>query len=240
MGNRICSVENCGNSHKGHGYCGRHYQRFVKYGSVELPERLRPTCSGPACDRTLDPIQNRSGLCLSHYKQQSQGKPLTPLRIATKDLGRPSHCQVENCGRPHKARGYCKTHDLQVRSGGSPKDIKVYSLNTECLIGSCTTLPIANGYCAKHNYSLVSRWAFYGMTLAEARGMYESQAQACAICSTPSNLECLVVDHDHSCCRRGSCGACVRGLLCSSCNLGLGNFRDDSTRLKSAIRYLSI
>lgn len=34
----------------------------------------------------------------------------------------------------------------------------------------------------------------------------------------------FAVDHDHACCNGGtSCGRCVRGILCSSCNMSLGH-----------------
>lgn len=59
----------------------------------------------------------------------------------------------------------------------------------------------------------------------------------CWICKTNDGKH---IDHDHSCCsEQGSCGKCVRGILCSGCNTGLGLFKDDSKRLANAIEYLA-
>ena len=42
------------------------------------------------------------------------------------------------------------------------------------------------------------------------------------------------VDHDHDCCAEaGSCGACVRGLLCGRCNQVLGLLEEDPRLLPS-------
>lgn len=50
----------------------------------------------------------------------------------------------------------------------------------------------------------------------------------CVICGTSGPL---VVDHDH---KTGQ----VRGMLCSSCNCGLGHFKDDPLLLEFAAQYL--
>jgi hypothetical protein len=47
------------------------------------------------------------------------------------------------------------------------------------------------------------------------------------------------VDHDHACCPSSkSCGKCVRGLLCSRCNVALGMCDDSPDRLRALLRYL--
>ncbi len=88
---------------------------------------------------------------------------------------------------------------------------------------------------AKHlrNYGVTPEW--YAETLA-------SQGGGCAICNTPecSTGRRFAIDHDHRCCPdpATSCGKCVRGLLCSSCNVGIGKLGDDATRLQAAAAYL--
>ena len=69
---------------------------------------------------------------------------------------------------------------------------------------------------------------------------FNEQNGVCAICkTTPQSGKHLTVDHDHSCCNSEmSCGQCLRGLLCRSCNTGLGGFSDSIENLKRAIVYL--
>lgn len=48
------------------------------------------------------------------------------------------------------------------------------------------------------------------------------------------------IDHDHLCCSGSwSCGKCVRGLLCSNCNTGIGLFKDNQILLLESIKYLN-
>lgn len=54
----------------------------------------------------------------------------------------------------------------------------------------------------------------------------------------------LVVDHDHTCCpsTSKSCGQCVRGLICRSCNSAVGMIRNDAevaTRMALYLRMRS-
>lgn len=81
----------------------------------------------------------------------------------------------------------------------------------------------------------------YGVTPEWYWEQLAKQGGGCAICHTP---ECdtgsrFSVDHDHDCCSKMPlCGSCVRGLLCRSCNVGLGNLRDSIDTLLSAVLYL--
>jgi hypothetical protein len=81
----------------------------------------------------------------------------------------------------------------------------------------------------------------YNLNSEDYEAMYEKQNGCCAICTLPESEQRrnLDIDHDRSCCPgRESCGKCVRGLLCESCNKLLGLSKDDATILSYAIRYL--
>jgi len=62
----------------------------------------------------------------------------------------------------------------------------------------------------------------YNLSVEDYWKLFDKQGGVCAICGTPPRTRNLHVDHDHACCKgRISCGACVRGLLCSRCNTKL-------------------
>lgn len=71
----------------------------------------------------------------------------------------------------------------------------------------------------------------YGITVDEYRKMEAKQNRCCAICGGKNGLRSLGVDHDHETKK-------VRGLLCNSCNSGLGMFKDNIKLLAKAIVYL--
>jgi len=79
----------------------------------------------------------------------------------------------------------------------------------------------------------------YGVSPEQYAEMHASQGGLCAICGEPEmarvnhtrQVRRLCIDHDHS---TGK----IRSLLCSRCNHGIGNFRDDPKRLAAAIAYL--
>lgn len=77
----------------------------------------------------------------------------------------------------------------------------------------------------------------HGMTPEQRQALIDSQSGCCAICGRGGVP--LGIDHDHTCCP-GSYGClnCVRGALCSSCNVALGHMKDDPRILQNAILYL--
>ena len=78
---------------------------------------------------------------------------------------------------------------------------------------------------ASRKYSLKK---LYGMSFAAFEQMAEAQGHCCKICKEAKPLH---VDHDHY-------TGVVRGLLCRTCNTGLGDFKDRPDLLWRAFEYL--
>lgn len=79
----------------------------------------------------------------------------------------------------------------------------------------------------------------YNISLEDYNALLDAQDGGCAICGVaPTHGRALKVDHDHKCCAQGSCGKCVRGLLCNRCNLSIGKFEDNASLLRAAADYL--
>ena len=84
---------------------------------------------------------------------------------------------------------------------------------------------------SKSRYSKVKKT--YGLEPEEYNNLLKRQQHKCAICGVDeADLKMrLHVDHDH---KNGH----VRGLLCTNCNVGLGNFKDSQEFLLYALLYL--
>jgi Recombination endonuclease VII len=71
----------------------------------------------------------------------------------------------------------------------------------------------------------------YRTSLEEYEQLLVRQNGACPICGKQTTKR-LCVDHCHATGR-------VRGLLCSKCNLGIGQLDDDPGLMRAAIAYVS-
>jgi hypothetical protein len=135
----------------------------------------------------------------------------------------------------------------EVRHGGSkvchtckqekPKS-EFYFANKEKTRYAVDCKICANKYASKLNKENPNRidivrkssWKIlYNITPKQYNKMFKKQKGLCAICRKNKKL---CVDHDHA---TGQ----VRGLLCHSCNKGLGDFYDNVKSLKRAGDYLN-
>jgi hypothetical protein len=73
----------------------------------------------------------------------------------------------------------------------------------------------------------------FNLTVDDYNLMFENQKGCCLICKKHQTdfKKRLAIDHCHH-------SGKIRGLLCSSCNTGLGLFKDNIESLHSAIEYL--
>jgi hypothetical protein len=80
----------------------------------------------------------------------------------------------------------------------------------------------------------------YRLTIQEFDELLAANHGACWACDdAPRDGRPLHIDHNHECCAGArTCGACIRGLLCSDCNQAAGCLKDDPARFAALLRYL--
>ena len=91
----------------------------------------------------------------------------------------------------------------------------------------------------RHDIAHTRRKYVYGINEDDYNTLLREQGGRCAICRTlpdqgrsgRGSRYRLCIDHDHA---TGK----IRGLLCSSCNTGIGLLRHDPQLLETAINYL--
>lgn len=247
-----------------HFLCDVHRAQITRgsgtFERLKNDSRVKPPkpCAFESCPR---PGIGPTALCETHQNQRREGRDLSAV---LPPIRRDRPCKASGPGwtcdgfENHRT-GLCSFHQgqkLQNIHGFTQKKIRA---SHEVLVrddrgykecGSCGEwLRESSFYEAKHTsdklqphckecYRDRNLKRRFKISLREYNQLLESQGGVCAICKSPDSRN-LAVDHDHSCCPgNNSCGQCVRGLLCSECNTGLGRFKDNVDLMRIAITYL--
>lgn len=187
------------------------------------------TCNVPDCNNRHE----AQGWCEKHYKRwKKYGDPLGSSGYNS--LPPPGFARCRHCGLRPVGDFY---EDRSRRGTQTSSECKAcFSLRRSSL-GS-------NSETTKKRYRK-GNLARKGLTVLQYDEMFRRQGGLCAVCDCPETrrrngvLQRLAIDHDHSCCpAQRCCLDCIRGLLCESCNQGLGKLRHSTAILAAAIRYL--
>ncbi len=92
----------------------------------------------------------------------------------------------------------------------------------------CRCVPCTLGHKSAYRNAMLMRR--FNITEQDYLALVAAQDYGCGICKRPVpsaatelSVRSFAVDHDHACCPgKYSCGKCVRGVLCFSCNTKLG------------------
>ena len=150
--------------------------------------------------------------CVREYDQKEDDA----RRIFPRKLNENGEIHCRNCGE------YFKEDEMKQSKTGKYKGLS-YCLTCAPLLGHIRNIQK------------------YGLTIERYHQMLEDQDYSCKICGLKESTyrKRLSIDHDHSCCPgEGSCGKCIRGLLCHHCNTTLGNVKDNVETLQAMIEYL--
>jgi hypothetical protein len=148
----------------------------------------------------------------------------------------PSICKVDGCDAPKRrvqGAAYCEAHTLSIKYVRTANKQPV--MPSACQVcGAMSRMTKANRYgicraCSESSAALIrSAWGHHASVEMVCKWIAD---KACELCGRELYLgkgtggsQGFNIDHDHSCCNRGarSCGKCIRGMLCTSCNTGLG------------------
>ena len=202
-------------------------------------------CTFPGCRNP----HKAKGLCRTHYSQVQRGEIPHPV------TNRPETCSFEGCDKRHNSHGYCSSHSRQYVAGEQLRPLRAVRDVTERdaagrkMCARCVQwLPEPEFKPAPHTSDGLRVWCQvcvntrrYNITRTDYERLLSEQGNCCAICFGHSrDGKALHIDHDHACCPvwGRSCGKCVRGLLCSECNKGLGHFKDSVGLLAHAAIYV--
>lgn len=241
------------------GYCRACYQRWQKRGTLEYAERHRnfcqiddcgkPVVTNGMCDmhrqrlaKTGTTDQSTWGIKTKHplyhswawMRRHAAQHPIDPawddfvqfaMDVGVRPEGRYKLYRADD-RKPFGPGNFVWTLAITQKVPG--EDEKTYQARAQRVYRKLR----AEAY---QEYDLKK---LYGLTREQYLEMLHAQNHCCGICKQPEGLEIngkkvrLAVDHCHR-------GGHIRALLCSTCNRGLGLFRDDPALLQAAVAYLT-
>jgi Recombination endonuclease VII len=123
-------------------------------------------------------------------------------------------------------QAYCQAHREELRERARAH----YQTNKEAIRERVRAARLARKQANDPSLRSAPLKRLYGISAAEYDALLAKQGGACAICRKRSKAR-LCVDHCHV-------TGTIRGLLCHSCNLGLGSLKEDQASLVAALAYL--
>lgn len=227
-----CSFRECNRPIRTAGLCNSHYGQWYRGKDLTPIKARKPDPESWECQRAdcMRPRMVR-GYCMGHYRQLLEGEEMRDLQ-KTRRLH-------EVVGRDESGRKRCVT----CAQWREEVEFNKHQRSSDGLTHTCKHCFQSR---RKSDYQAKGRPRFlektYGITMAQYEAIFEAQGGLCATCgSSESGGKGWHVDHDHSCCKgRGhSCGMCVRGILCTRCNMALGFALDNPETLKNMIEYIN-
>jgi Autographiviridae endonuclease VII len=123
-------------------------------------------------------------------------------------------------------QAYCQAHREELRERARAH----YQANKEAITKRVRAARLARKQANDPSLRSAPLKRLCGISAAEYDALLAKQGGACAICRKRSKAR-LCVDHCHV-------TGTIRGLLCHSCNLGLGSLKEDQASLVAALAYL--
>jgi hypothetical protein len=167
MGERICSIDGCNRTVKGHGWCSRHYQRWKVHGDPTfLVDRSRKTCSVDGCeDQAIG-----WGWCSKHYQRwQTHGDPTFKRGRAT--------CSVDGCEKLVTGHGWCPMHLRRWQKTGSVGEAEPQRQKQDapCTVDGCDRPQRTGGLCGMHYQRLQTNGNPLTVSRLQASGSVENR-----------------------------------------------------------------
>ena len=118
-------------------------------------------------------------------------------------------CSISECEIPAYAKGMCRNHYTRMKLNGTIEYRATRRSKDNIL----------------RDKQLRMRYLITSQTFEEMC------INGCEVCGDNPKDRSLQVDHDHNCCPTEiTCGKCIRGAVCSQCNVNIGKYEQGKMR----------